>query len=661
MNIITTKEQLKEVVAYYLKQDAFAFDVETVGHRRGDTPINEVLWIALATHGRADVIPMGHPNGELLEVIYPLTGQGEKRVEKGLPARPSDYSRDAKKAKFVYSEPPAQLFPADVFKALEPLFFNDSILTIGHNLLFDLTSVAKYYGGRVPSKPYFDTMIGSFVLDNRNKNKVGLDDCLKREFGYHMKKGVGAQVEKHSFNEVAKYSYLDAKYTFLLWKNISPRIIESKVEKVMTLEMDVLRVLCDMKLTGAPIDTDSLEVLYEKLLTDIEESKAQIFIAAGRQFNINSNQEKQYLLYSAKSDGGRGLIPKVLTPKGNSNDAAGKELDYSDYSVSAEALEMYRDKDPLVTALLNYSDLNKLLTTYVVPYMGGDVTRTTSGKSKIEHKESLLINGKIHCDFIQHGAETGRFSSRNPNLQNIPNATASENGRAIRNLFCAPEGYKLVVADYSQIEPRIIASMSEDPIMMDNYLTDGDIYTTVGETMGLDRKAGKVLVLSMAYGVGPDKISRSIGCTVTAAKELLDNFSRKFSSVNKYRLKVLAVTRASNPPFVYTLLGRRRYIPDIMSNDRGLRASAERQAFNTRIQGSAADIMKLAMIRAHALIPEDSKLLLTVHDELVTLAPDHLVKETEDAIREAMEGINLLKVPLIADIKTVQRWGEAKD
>jgi len=413
MNIITNKKQLDEVVAYYLTQDAFAFDVETVGDRRGDTPINEVLWITLATHGRADVIPMGHPNGELLEVIYPLTGQGEKRVEKGLPARPSDYSRDAKKATYVYSEPPAQLFPADVFKALEPLFFNDKVLTVGHNLLFDLTSVAKYYGGRVPSGPYFDTMIGSFVLDNRNKNKVGLDDCLQREFGYHMVKGVGAAVEKHTFKDVAKYAYLDAKYTFLLWKNLAPRITESKVDKIMKLEMDVLAVLCAMKLTGAPIDTEALEHLYEKLLEDIEKAKAEIFKTAGRQFNINSNQEKQYLLYSSKKDGGRGLPPKMLTLRGEQRDAAGKELDYSDYSVSAEALEAYRDRDPLVTALLTYSDLNKLLTTYVVPYMGGDVTRTSGGKTKIEHKESLLINKRIHCDFVQHGAETGRFSSRN--------------------------------------------------------------------------------------------------------------------------------------------------------------------------------------------------------------------------------------------------------
>lgn len=658
MNIITTTEQLNELVQYYLKQDAFAFDVETVGDRRGVPVINEVLWLSLATHGRGDVIPLGHPHGEFVSETFPLTGQGEKRVLAGLSARDSDYSRDKKKAIKVFGPAPDQLRPAEVFKALEPLMFNDSILKVGHNLVFDLCSVAKYYGGRVPVQPYFDTMVGSFVYDNRNKNKVGLDDCLFRELGYKMEKGVGAQVENYGFSEVAKYSYLDAKYTFLLWKTVVPKIEAADLTKIMKLEMDVLEVLCSMKLTGAPIDIEELKKLNRDLEDAIEQAKSDIYKAAGRVFNINSNQEKQYLLYSPKSEGGRGLKPKILTGKGGKNEEAGKELDYSDYSVSSEALEPYRDRDPLVQALLEYADLNKLQTTYVVPYLGGDVVRTTGGKSKVEHKESLLVNGRIHCDFIQHGAETGRFSSRNPNLQNIPNPSASENGKAIRNLFYAPKGYKLVVADYSQIEPRIIASMSRDPIMMKNYIDGGDIYTTVGDTMGVDRKAGKVLVLAMAYGVGPDKIARSIGCSLTEAKTLLNDFSSKFSSVNRYRLKVVGTTRARK--YVTTLMGRRRYIPDIDSKDFGFRASAERQAFNTRIQGSAADIMKLAMVRAHKMIPKGSSLLLTVHDELVTLAPDSLVEETQEAIRQAMEGIEVLDVPLIADVTVVERWGEAK-
>lgn len=660
MNIITTAEQLAEMVGYYLTQDAFAFDVETVGDRRGMTPVNEVLWITLATHGRCDVIPMGHPNGAFIEEIYPLTGQGEVRKEKGLTLRPSDYSRDAKKATKVFGPAPDQLYPAEVFQALEPLMFNPNILTIGHNLGFDITSISKYYGGRIPVGPYFDTMIASFISDNRNKNKCGLDDCLKREFGYEMVKGVGKEVEVYDFMTVAKYAYLDSKYTFLLWKRLVPKLEAADLNRVMALEMDVLAVLCDMKLTGAMIDTEALEQLKVDLEAKVDEARGNIWKIAGREFNINSNTEKQQLLYASKENGGRGLKPKVLTPKGTTKDKAGDDLALSDYSVSAEALEAYRDKDALVTAILEYADYNKLLSTYVMPYLGGDIERTTAGKTRIETKETMLINGRIHGDFIQHGAETGRFSSRNPNLQNVP-APHTAHGKAIRNLFIAPEGHKLIVADYSQIEPRVIASFSEDPIMMDNYLTGKDIYTTVGNTMGVDRKAGKVLVLAMAYGVGPDKIASQIGCTKTEAKDLLDRFANQFSSIAKYRSKVLSATRAGKPvPHIKTLTGRRRYLPEILSRDTGTRAQAERQAFNTKIQGSAADIIKIAMVRTHNMIPKEAKIILTVHDELVLTVPDALAEPTAEILREAMEDIQVLKVPLIADIKIVNKWGEAK-
>jgi DNA polymerase I-like protein with 3'-5' exonuclease and polymerase domains len=658
MNIITTIEQLDEMVNHYLTQDAFAYDVETVGPRRGVTVVNEVLWITFATYGRCDVIPMGHPNGEFLEETFPLTGQGEKRAAKGLEVRLSDFSKDKRKSTVSFGPSPKQLFPAEVFKTLKPLMFNKDILKIGHNLVFDLTSVAKYFDGQVPVGPYFDTMIASFIVDNRNKNKVGLDDCLKREFNYEMVKGIGKEVEKYSFTEVAKYAYLDSKYTFMLWKVLTPKIQEQVVGNVFKLEMDVLAVLCNMKLTGAPIDMEALQILKDSLDIDIEKARETIYKIAGF-FNINSNQEKQTKLYGPKDQGGRGLKTHVLTGKGKKNDEKGIDLSVSDYSVSSEALEAFRGRDDLVDALLEYSDLNKLLTTYVVPYLGGEVTRTVNGKSKIDYKESLLVDGRIHCDFIQHGAETGRFSSRNPNLQNVP-APHTAHGKAIRNLFIAPEGYKLVVADYSQIEPRIIASMSEDPIMLKNYQEGGDIYTTVGKTMGVDRKAGKVLVLAMAYGVGPDKIARQIGCTVREARALLDDFGANFTSVNRYRQRIIGVARNSRPPHITTILGRKRYLPELLSRDPGLKAGAERQAFNTRIQGTAADIIKVAMVRANAALPEGAKLLLTVHDELVTLTPDRLIDETTTAIKDAMEGINVLSIPLVADIKVVQKWGEAK-
>ena len=325
-------------------------------------------------------------------------------------------------------------------------------------------------------------------------------------------------------------------------------------------------------------------------------------------------------------------------------------------------MEFYREKDELVDALLEYQDLNKLSTTYVVPYLGGEVTRTTAGKSRIVDKKSLLINGKVHTNFKSHGAETGRFSSSDPNLQNIP--SSGQYGKLIRNLFYAPEGYKLVVADYSQIEPRVIASFSNDPILMNNYLTGGDVYTTIGNTVGLDRKAGKVLVLAMSYGVGPDKIASSLGLKLPEAKKLLNGFMEQFHDIDKYKAKVIRLARNLDVPYVETIFGRRRYLPDLKSQENGLKSRAERQAFNTVIQGSAADIMKLAIVRAHSCFVDepDVNVLLTVHDELVTVAREDLAEETAEAIRESMEGIKLkeITVPLIADVKIVDKWGQAK-
>jgi DNA polymerase I-like protein with 3'-5' exonuclease and polymerase domains len=658
MNIVTTSEQLAELVAAYDAVDAFTFDVETVGDHRGDPRQNIVVWIALATYDRVDVIPMGHPNGDYKHTDYPLLPSAQDRIVKGLALRPSDYSKDERKATKIFSEAPEQLMPGEVFKALKPLFMSDKT-KIGHNLKFDLQSVTKYLG-HLPTQPYACTLNAAFILNTQNHHNLGLDDCLQREFGYHMVKGVGKEVEKYSFDEVATYAALDAEWTWKLWIKYSDQLTTDNLRGVFNLEMDVLDVICNMELRGADIDVDELTKLKANLELQLETTKAEIYRLAGKAFNINSIPEKQKLLFTPKKEGGRGLRPKVLTPKGVSRAEAGESSAISDYSVSEPALKALQGKDAMVDALLNYSDLNKLLTTYVIPYLGGDITRTTAGKSKTVAKKSLLLDGRIHTDFIQYGAETGRFSSRNPNLQNVP-APHTVNGKAIRNLFVAPEGHSLVVADYSQIEPRVIASFSNDRIMMENYLNGGDIYTTVGDTMGVDRKAGKVLVLSLAYGVGPDKIASQIDCTVAEARNLLDDFSAKFSSVNKYKKLIVSESRRRGPiPYALTYMKRRRYLPGLRSSVVWERAKAERQAFNTVIQGSAADLIKLAMVRAHTLIPEGSNLILTIHDELVTVTPDHLIEETEAAIREAMEGINALNIPLLADVKTVTRWGDAK-
>jgi DNA polymerase I-like protein with 3'-5' exonuclease and polymerase domains len=659
VGVIYTENDLDEMVEHYLKQDSFAFDVETMGEDRGISVINNVVWISFATYGRVDVIPMGHPNGDFVEAIRPLTGQGQKRADSNLTLRDADYSRSEKLAKKVFTPPPSQLFPGEVFKKLAPLFFSNKI-KIGHNLIFDLVSISKYFGNKVPDGPFFDTMIASFLYDTRNKGKLKLDDCVARELGYEMVKGVGKDISIHSFDDVARYSAIDSKYTWLLHDVLKKRVEEADVGITMSLEMDVLRVLCHMKIEGAPIDMDALTLLEAQLKIQLEEKRVEIYREAGRHFNINSVQEKQELLYKSKKDGGRGLKTKTLTTAGKARAKDGDEsLTYSDYSTSAESLQENLGKDELVTLLVDYAELNKLYTTYVIPYLGGDVIKTVNGESKTTEKESLLIKGRVHCDFVQNGAETGRFSSKNPNLQNVPNAS-TDNGKAIRNLFVAPSGYKLVVADYAQVEPRILAAFSKDKIMIDAFNNNEDIYMAVANKMGVNRAAGKQIVLSISYGVGPDKIARNIGCKVKEARDLIDNFAKEFPAIPNYKAKVIMVAKKQG--YVTTVTGRRRYINYLNSYDRELKGGAERQAFNTVIQGTAADIMKIAMVRAHALIPKEARLILTVHDELVTLTPEHLAIKTKDAIREAMEDIKVFNsVPLLAEINIGDRWGDTKE
>ena len=665
MNIITTKKQLEDLVEFYSKVDGFAFDVETVGENRIQPVVNDVLWISLATDGRTDVIPMGHPNGDFLHWDKELLLSGQRKLESGKELKETDYSKNQSKWTPVFGTPPDQLLPGDVFKALKPLFFSDQ-LKVGHNVKFDLKSITKYYRGVVPSKPFFDTMMAAFIIDNRNRGSLGLKDCAEKFLKIKVEKGIGAMVEVHSFTDVAHYSGLDAEATWKLYKFLEPKL-EGSLARVWHLEMDVIAALCDMELTGANLDMVELQNLKDRLEIDIDLAKAKAWKLAGKAFSMNSVKEKQELLFSPKPEG-RGIKPNLkikvaLTDKGQTVVKSGEQLSIYHYSVSAEAMEFYRSKDELVDAIIEYQDLNKLMTTYVMPYLGGEITRTTAGKSRVVDKKSLLINGRAHTNFKSHGAETGRFSSTDPNLQNIP--SSGDYGKLIRNLFVAPPGYKLVVADYSQIEPRIIASLSQDPVALDYYRKGKDMYTAIGDVMGVERKVGKMLVLAISYGVGPEKIARSIGCSEKEARNLIDQFSEEFHDIIKYKSKVIRTARGkSGIPYVETLLGRRRYLPDLKSTENGLKFRAERQAFNTMIQGSAADLMKLALVRAHSCFIDepDVNVVLTVHDELVTVAREDLADETAEAIRESMEGVRLPEVivPLIADVKIVDRWGEAK-
>lgn len=657
--LIQTEQQLAELVEYYLQQPAFCFDVETVGDHRGDTLRNRVTWIALSTNGRSDVIPMGHPHGDLIRWDYPLKPSGLKRQEQGLTLRPSDYSLDQRKATAVWSPAPEQLSPGEVFAGLEPLMFS-GVIKVGHNLKFDLKSVAKYYRGRVPTGPYFDTMVAAFLINSGHRpgkapynRPYALASVLHRELGVEMVKGVGKEIETHSFRDARNYTVRDGKWTWLLYKELDQQITAQGLGKLMALEMDVLNVLTGMELAGAPLDMDALKALDPELLDRLVEVKSRAYKAAGREFNLASPMQVQDVLFLPKAEGGQGLKPKKLTPGAKKNGVEAKDTPWQrSYSTDKEALALLNGDNPVVAALLNHSEIARLHGTYVKSYL----------------KDAPDLGGKIHADFNQIGAETGRFSCREPNLQNVPNAS-TELGYKIRSLFVAnspvESGYQLVVADYSQIEPRVLASFSGDPILTKGYLSgSGDIYTELAAPLGLDRAAGKLGYLAVSYGVQADKLASQLHISKKEAETMLRDLQRKFAPVFKYKAHVIHEAKRRRPAHVTTLLGRRRYLPDLFSQEFGPRARAERQAFNCVIQGSAADIIKLAMIRLDSTLKDElpeAQLLLQVHDELVVKCPADKTDQCVEIMRFAMEEINVLKVPLVADIHVGDNWADAKN
>lgn len=644
--VILTREALAETVEYFLAHDAFCFDVETTGADRGVPSQNQVVWMSLATEGRAVVIPFGHPNGDVL--VRKATKKKNKVTGKFdmIPA--------------VYDDPPEQLRPSEVFQALRPLFFSDRI-KIAHNATFDLISVTKYFAGEVVPGPYHDTIVIQWLL-NENLKAKGLKDLVERYYNVvYDHENVGKWIEAHPFSKVAHYAYMDAKYTWLLWKRLYPLIEQAGLQRVFDLEQRVLGVLLDMGLEGAPVDVDHLRELETELSTLLVDVEADIYRAAGRKFNINSTPQKAEVLYAPTSEGGQGLHTIVLTDGGEKKRKAGLTLDYSDMSTAAEVLENFAGNS-VVDSLLEYAEINKLLGTYVRGYLG------VPGNPK---KTCKIYHGRIHADLVQYGTVTGRFSCREPNLQNIPRPD-TELGKKIRGLFAAPPGYKLVVADYGQIEMVLLAHFAGPGALFDGFHHGVDPHTQtaarvfnvpVGKVTKEMRQIAKNLNFAIVYGAGADKVAAMSGITSREAKKILAEHERQFPEIYRFKNKVLDTCRSRRPPHIRTMTGRKRRLPTIFAADYGVRGYAERQAVNSLIQGSAADLIKQAMVRLHGDLQDGMRLILSVHDELVTLVEEDLAEKCASIVREAMLGedlARLLTVPLSADIKVVDRWSEAK-
>ncbi len=398
-----------------------------------------------------------------------------------------------------------------------------------------------------------------------------------------------------------------------------------------TVELPLCQVLAEMEREGFLIDRNALSAYGVALTQGIDALQGSIFSLAGREFNINSTQQLGKLLFDEL-----GLPPVKKTKTG--------------YSTNAEVLEKLRGKHPIIEQILEYRQLTKLRSTYV------------EGLSKV-----IGPDGRIHTSFQNTVTATGRLSSVEPNLQNIPVRT--ELGAKLREMFAAPAGKVLVDADYSQIELRLLAHMADDSAMIDGFNSGEDIHTiTASQVFGVAleevtpamRRSAKAVNFGIVYGISPFSLSQDIHVSVAEAKEYMDKYFAHYAGVREYMTKV--VERAKEEGYVSTLMGRRRWVPELKSSNFNTRSFGERVALNAPIQGTAADIIKLAMIRVRDRLRAEgleSKLVLQVHDELIVECPEEEAQRVCELVREEMEGVCALRVKLLAETNSGKTWADA--
>jgi DNA polymerase I-like protein with 3'-5' exonuclease and polymerase domains len=665
-NVLTSEAQLLEFVEYALQQDAFAFDLETSGENRGVPHLASVSWVSLATKGRTVVISFDHPIGT--KVV------GETK-------EPRKQSNGIKMFRVpVYEPAPEQLDRATAFKILEPLFFNDNVVKVAHGAQFDLATIAKYYGGRVPTGPICCSITLQWLV-NENLKRYGLKYRTKDVYGFQYDdEDVGKCIEKYPYNVVAYYSYCDALYCYLEYTRLIGFIAQYKLTDIYNMEMDVLRLLAHIRLTGIRVDEERLEEMKAELKPLIGELEAKVYQAAGRKFNVGSWQQIQDVLFLPKKDGGQGLRPWKLTKSAKDRQKVAKKRDedfapgHRDWSTDDEAITTWKETNDVCAALSDYRDVAKILNTYVLGYLGNE------SEVKKEQKPRRIYDGRIYTDLVQYGTVTGRYSSRDPNLQNVPAPDPDDPrnlGKLIRGVFLADEGGKLIVADYDQIELVILAHFLQQGALYDGFFQGIDPHTmTAAKVISKDpaditpkerKKYGKSLNFAVVYGAGIMKVASMIGGTKEDAKAVLGRHAAEFPEIYDYKDYVISQCRSRKNPHIRTLMGRIRRVPEINWSDDGMRAYAERQAFNSLIQGSSADLIKYAQVRYEDLRASSDlmacKQLITVHDELVTTAPDSLVDAGSSLLREAMtgEGIqSLVSVPLKVELAVVSRWSDAK-
>ncbi|WP_407400451.1 DNA polymerase I [Treponema sp.] len=536
---------------------------------------------------------------------------------------------------------PPTISKKDCLKELEKIFCNPKVTVVMHNGKFDIeilksNGMEKEFNCRI-----FDTMIAAwllnpgasgkspFSLEYLGETKLGLKGI---EFKDLVKKGqTFADVP---LEQAAEYGAEDSDFTFQLYDVFAGQIKERKLADLYEMEMKVLPILVDMELEGIHLDKNALKEYSVELARLIEDKEKEIHGLAGHEFNIASTKQLQTVLFEEK-----GFKTAKKTKTGYSTDTA----------VLEELAET--TDDPLPKAILDYRSYTKLQSTYV---------------------EALPVladkNGRIHTSFLQTGTATGRLSSRDPNLQNIP--VRDDAGRRIRSAFTAMSGKVLISADYSQIELVVLAHLSGDKNLSSAFINGIDVHKstaalvynkTPDEVTPEQRRFAKTVNFGVMYGMSAFRLANELNISRTEAKNFIEQYFMTYSSVKKF----LDDTKenAKTNGYVETITGRRRYIPEIRSSNKMVLQGAERIAINTPIQGSAADIVKTAMINVAAKIKETGsplKMLLQVHDELIFECPDDEseIKKAVELIQSEMENAFALNVPLRVSIEYGRNWGE---
>jgi DNA polymerase-1 len=538
----------------------------------------------------------------------------------------------------TYPEAPPQLSRTHALALLGPLLEDPALPKIGQNLKYDLL-VLRNAGIRVRGIT-FDTMIASYLL-NPSRTSHGLNAIALEYLNYKTmtyEEVVGKGKNRKGFNDVdiaiaTRYSGEDADIALRLKEILEPRLQDQGLDKLFRdVEMPLMLVLADMEQAGVKIDAELLGAMSQRLSQEIEERARTIYELAGGEFNINSPKQLADILFGKLQ-----LQPLKRTKTG--------------YSTDVDVLEELAHAHPLPAEVLTYRTLAKIKSTYVDAL-------------------PLLIDprtGRLHTSLNQTATATGRLSSSEPNLQNIPIRT--DVGREIRKAFIAERGHRLLSADYSQIELRVLAHLSGDPALIRTFIEDEDVHTrTASEVLGLPpeeitsemRRKAKAVNFGIIYGISAFGLARDIGVSNAEAKRYIDGYFARYPKVRQFIDRTIAQARTAG--YVTTLLGRRRYIPELSASSAPVRNFGERMAVNTPIQGTAADLIKLAMISIHHALKDrglGTRMILQVHDELIFEVPDDETDMLKGLVRSEMEGVLKLDVPIKVDIGVGLNWDEA--